>query len=138
MTRYANTLLKRSEEFVSLFGLSKPAQTDGNNEPRVFPYGKEGTQLYQEFINVLDTYENYLEFVQHYKDLVFSLEEDIKDLRCKLNRLTFTGDPLFERPDIQSTAKLLGNMAHKLYYIRTNARTWRREINELLRDEAVA
>jgi hypothetical protein len=31
----------------------------------------------------------------------------------------------------------LGNLAHKLYYIRTNARAWRREINELLHDEGL-
>ena len=135
MTKFAETTLNKSQQFVNLFGLSKPEKVYGDNKPRVFPYGVEGPKLYSEFKILLDSYEHYQEFVDHYKDLIRNIEDKIVYLRQELNFLTFNGDPLFERPDLQSTAALLGNMATKLYYIRTSARTWRREINALIHDE---
>jgi hypothetical protein len=127
----ARQLLKEGTTLVGVFGLTKPPKGGGNNEPRVFPYG---SNLHESFTKLLDTRENYIEFVNHYKDLIFEIEDEIIDARIGLASLMTYGDPHFVRPYLQQRAKLLGNLAHKLYYIRTNARSWRREINELLAD----
>lgn len=134
-TRYANSVISLSDTFLWNFGLSKPEKVYGDNKPRVFPYGVEGVKLYEHFKMMLDSYEHYQEFVTHYKDLIHSIEDKIDYLKGEINWLTFNGDPLFERRDLQSTKDILGNVATKLYYLRTNARTWRREVNALLHDE---
>ena len=63
MTKFAETTLNKSQQFVNLFGLSKPEKVYGDNKPRVFPYGVEGVKLYEHFKMMLDSYEHYQEFV---------------------------------------------------------------------------
>lgn len=138
MTITTTTLIELSQDFITLFGLKKPARSPHKNSPNIFPYGVEGTELYKEFEMSLDTRENYLEFVDYYKELIFEIEDRIIETRLELAELNKSGDPKFARRYLQSKAKLLGNMAHKLYYLRTNARSWRREVNVLTHEMVMA
>lgn len=130
--RYGNNLTKQSLKLLEVFGLAKKKTFYGNNDAPSghFPYGVEQDTLRDNFAVLLGSYEDYVGFTEKYKNLIKSIEDDIIYLRYKLARLTYYGDPNFERADIQSTAAHLGNVATKLYYLRTNARAWRRDINE--------
>lgn len=133
MSRYANAILKRVDTTLKLYGLNKPEYND-NKEPRIFPYGHDQQTMNDVFKHLLTNYDDYMMFLSDYKETILAIEDTIYNLKVDIQHAYYNGSA-WVVPDLQSTRAILANAATKMYYIRTAARRWRREVNQLLNDD---
>lgn len=114
--------------FLRTFGIvGKPERKAENNKPNVFPYHWDESTMEDYFKNLLNSRESYHEFVDTYKWMI----HDIEPIQKQVKQLRSTAIFRFDQELAQSDAALIGAALHRLYWLRTMARQWRRHTNEM-------
>lgn len=130
MSRYGRTLLRASTELLDMFNLTK-----GGNRTGAFPYGESEESIIKTFEEACNTRENYLKFIELYKQLISSYEVHIKSLKGLHSHFSFIHwcdhSSMIEEDlsDIQSTRAKMSNEVAKLIYLRRVGKKWRHRVN---------
>lgn len=135
MPRDATDLLKDSQTLLKAFGLEK------SKEHPHFPYGNTEEEVIGVFRQICKDRDSYLEFLDHYRRMIFTYEDSIRLLKREaaigkeMGRLLYRY--LAADSNNQSIRALMGNEVTKLIWLRRVGRRWRREVNELLLDQEI-
>lgn len=121
-------LLQELTNFLRIFGIDgKPDRKPEDNKPNVFPYNWDQDTMRDSFTNLLNSRESYHEFLDNYKAMLLAIEP----IQIQLKKHRATLPFAYDRETAQSDVALIGAALHRLYWLRTMARQWRRHTNEM-------
>ena len=123
-----HTVLENTNKWLKVFGISeRPAQFAEWNGERVFPYNWDEQTMKPVFDFMLHSRDEYLQFLADYHRVLTRLESSIKALKAERGKRYYSWD----NGMTQSYAAQLGSAATRIYWLRHQARIWRRNcLNE--------